>query len=64
MIPRHRDFNLQPSASENIVSASRPCIREQPFGPPWLLVADVYAEMKIMAECNMQTGYGLGFFLT
>ena len=43
-IPRHRHYDLQPSASENMVSASRPCIRQRLFGPPWLLVADIHAE--------------------
>lgn len=60
MILRHRHYNLQPSASENMVSASRPC---RPFRPSWLLVADIYAEKQGMTECDMQTGYSLGLFL-
>ena len=59
-IPRLGHCNLQPSASENMVSASRPCIREWPFRDPWLLVADIHAGQQGMPECEMQTGHSPG----
>ena len=59
-ILRHGHCNLQPSASENLVSSSRPWIREWSSRPPWLLVAEIRAELQGMPECEMQTGHSLG----